>query len=81
MMTYFKETSNLTDEEIFVVSDMTGKMMRCVLEGKSIDYMAEKLHLEPHQVKENIFEAIYDFKKVIGWKLYLKLWFHKRCWK
>lgn len=80
-MTYFKRTCELTDEEIFVVSDMTGKMMRWVQEGKSIDYMAEKLNLEPHLVKNNIFEAIYDFKKVIGWKLYLKLWFHKRCWK
>ena len=64
VMTYFKETSKLTEEEINQVSDMTGKMTRWILEGRSIDYMAEQLHLEPHQVKENIFETAYVFKTV-----------------
>ena len=80
-MTYFKQTQALTEEEKKQVSEQTRKIQLWVLEGKNINYIAEKLHLEPHLVENNIFETIYEFKKLIGLKLYLKLWFHKRCWK
>ena len=82
MMTYFKKTCELTWEEKQQVSEQTGKIKLWALEGRSLSYMAENLKLDdPHLVENNIFETIYEFKKLIGWKLYLKLWFHKRCWK
>ena len=81
MMTYFKEISKLTEEEKKQVSEQTGKIVLWILEGKDIYHMADELKLEPHQVAENVFEDAYQFIKLIGIRFYLKLWFHKRCWK
>ena len=80
-MTYFKKSCELTEEEIKQVSEMTGKIHLWLFEGRSIDYMAEKLHLEPYMVLNHMFETADDFNKKLGTKLYLKLWFHKRCWR
>ena len=81
MMTYFKETSKLTEKEKKQVSEIAGKIILWNLEGRSLQYMADELKIPPHMVENNIFENIYELRKLIGTKLYLKLWFHKRCWK
>jgi hypothetical protein len=81
MMTYFKKTIQLTEEEKKQVSEMAGKIMLWKLEGRSLNYMAENLKIEPHMVINNIFENIRELKQLIGFRLYLKIWFRKRCWK
>ena len=81
MMTYFKETHKLTDEERKKVSEMVGQMQLWILEGRSIYDIANRLKLKPWEVVENVFETAYGFMELIGFKNYLKIWFHKRCWK
>ena len=81
MMTYFKKTCELTEEDKKQVSEMVGQMQLWVLEGRHIYDIADRFKLEPWEVMENVFETIYGFMKLIGPKNYLKMWFHKRCWK
>ena len=76
-MTYFKETHNLTEEERKQVSEMVGQMQLWILEGRSIYDIANRLKLEPWEVVENVFETAYGFIGLIGFKNYLKIWFHK----
>lgn len=77
-MSYFKRVCELTDSERKQASEMVGKMQLWILEGRSIDYMAEKLKLEPQYVMENIFEVAYEFQKKIGTRTYLKILLYKR---
>lgn len=81
MMTYFKQTHELTDEERKKVSEMVGQMQLWILEGRSIYDIANRLKLKPWEVVENVFETAYGFMELIGFKNYLKIWFRKRCWK
>lgn len=66
----------LTHEDRMQISEMTGKIMRWILEGRSIGYMAEKLHMNPWQVEHNIDEMIYTLRKQVGVRRFLKnlLW-------
>ena len=73
----FKRTFMLTDEEKRKVSEMTGKIMRWILEGRSKVYMAEQLKLDPWQVDHNIDETLYTLRKQIGRWRYLKILFMK----
>ena len=77
MSTYFKRTFELNDEEKRKVSEMTGKMMLWMLEGRSIGYMSKNLNLHPRQVEENFEETLFVLLKQVGWKRYLKVLFHK----
>ena len=77
MSTYFKRTFELTDEEKRKVSEMTGKMMLWMLEGRSTGYMSKNLNLQPRQVEENFEETLFVLLKQVGWKRYLKVLFHK----
>ena len=81
MMTYFKKTCELTEEDKKQVSEMVGQMQLWILEGRSIYDIANRFKLEPWEVVENMFETAYGFIKLIGFKNYLKMWFCKRCWK
>ena len=76
-MTYFKHTFLLTDEEKYVISEMTGKIMLWILEGRSIRYMSEKLKLHPQQVEHNIDETLYILRKQVGKWRYIKMLFVK----
>ena len=71
MGTYFKPTRLLTDEEKKEVSEMSGKLVTWMLEGRSTKYMAKQLHLSPRQVEHNINETIYTLKKRVGFKRFL----------
>ena len=77
MSTYFKRTFELTDEEKRKVSEMTGKMMLWMLEGRSTGYISKNLNLHPRQVEENFEETLFVLLKQVGWKRYLKVLFHK----
>lgn len=76
-MTYFKNTSLLTEKEKQEVSDMTGKIMLWILEGRSIAYMAEQLKLSPWQVEKNIDETLHNFRKQVGRLRFIKILFMK----
>lgn len=55
-MVIFKRNFELTDEHKRKISEMSGKIMIWLIEGRSICYMAEQLNMEPWQVKRNIAE-------------------------
>ena len=55
-MAYFKETFMLNDEEKKQVSEMSGKIILWILEGRSVGYMSAMLHLSPQQIESNINE-------------------------
>ena len=76
-MTYFKRTFALTDEEKLKVSEMSGKIMLYILEGRSIGYMSEKLNLPPWQIEANIDEMLYTLRKQVGKRRFLKTLFNK----
>lgn len=67
----------LTKEQKQQVSEMTGKIMLWILEGRSRIYMANQLNLDLWELEQNIDETLYAFKKEIGWKRYLKILFRK----
>ena len=76
-MTYFKRTFALTDEEKFMVSEMVGKIMLWMMEGRSIGYMSEKLNLHPQQIDRNIDETLYVLRRQVGTWRYIKMLFIK----
>lgn len=79
MAVYFKRTVELTDAEKQKVSEMTGKIQLCVLEGRSWGYMSQHVNLPPPAIRENMCETIYEFlNNVGGLRYYLKWLFHKR---
>ena len=73
-MTYFKRTFLLTEEEKRKVSEMTGNIMLWILEGRSIGYMSEQLHLPPQLIEQNIDETLYTLRKQVGkWRFFKTL--------
>lgn len=76
-MTYFKKTIELTDLEKKKVSDMVAKMQLWILEGQSIDYMAKELKMSPQCIFDNMFEVQREFRKKLGFKRLLKMWWIK----
>lgn len=57
--------------------DITGKTVLYLAEGRSLYDMAERLDLEPSQVDHNIDELLYELRKSLGWKRYIKALFIK----
>lgn len=74
-MAKFVKKNDLTDKEKQQISDMTGKIMLWILNGKSIAYMAEQLRLTEQELIYNIEENLYELRKLIGSKRYLKMLF------
>ena len=73
----FVRTCDLTKEDKKKVSEMTGKTMLWILEGRSIWYMAEQLKLKPREVEENIDETLYIFRQKVGRWRFFKILFRK----
>lgn len=71
-MAYFKRILELTNEEKREVSDMTGKIQLCVLEGDSLAMLAKQLNLHPRMIKHNMCETIYEFSHEVGLWNYVK---------
>lgn len=74
----FIPTWKMTEKEQRLVSEMNGKLMLWIFEGRSTAYMGEQLNLSPWEVEENIFEMAYVCIREIGWKKFIKLLFYKR---
>ena len=72
-MSYFKETFMLNNEEKKQVSEMSGKIILWILEGRSVGYMSEMLHLSPQQIESNIDEVLFVIKKYVGKRRFFKI--------
>ena len=76
-MHVFKQVANMTEDEKKAFVNTTGVIMLCVVEGKCSYQMAKELKLEPYEVEHNIDEMLYDLRKGLGLKRYLKALFIK----
>ena len=76
-MSYFKQTFMLNNEEKKQVSEMSGKIIMWILEGRSIGYMSEMLHLSPKEIECNIDETMFILMKHVGKRRFFKTLFVK----
>ncbi len=67
----------LTEDDKRQVSEMSGKIMLWILEGRDIGYMSKNLNLPPWQIEYNIDEMLYDLRKHVGLKRFIKTIFFK----
>ena len=72
-----KHVFSMTEEEKQRFIDMNGKIILYLAERRSLFDMAKKLNLEPLQVDHNIDELLYELRKSLGWKRYIKALFIK----
>lgn len=72
-MSYFKQTFLLNHEEKKQISEMSGKIILWILEGRDIGYMSEKLHLSPQQMESNINEMLFTLKEHVGKRRFFKI--------
>lgn len=72
-MSYFKETFMLSNEEKKQLSEMNGKIILWILEGRSVGYMSAMLHLSPQQIESNIDETLFILKKQVGKRRFFKI--------
>ena len=67
----------MTEEEKQKFIEVNGKTILYLVEQRSLFDMAKKLDLEPWQVDHNIDELLYELRKSLGWKRYIKALFIK----
>lgn len=72
-----KEVINMTEEEKQRFIDVNGKTILYLVERRSLFDMAERLNLEAWQIDHNIDELLYELRKSLGWKRYIKALFIK----
>lgn len=72
-----KHVFSMTEEEKQRFIDMNGKIILYLAERRSLFDMAKKLNLEPWQMDHNIDELLYELRKSLGWKRYIKALFNK----
>ena len=72
-MSYFKQTFLLSNEEKEQLSEMSGKIILWILEGRSVGYMSAMLHLSPQQIESNINETLFLLKKHVGKRRFFKI--------
>lgn len=72
-----KEVNNMTEEEKQRFIDVNGKTILYLVERRSLFDMAERLNLESWQIDHNIDELLYELRKSLGRKRYIKALFIK----
>lgn len=72
-----KQVFSMTEEEKQKFIEVNGKTILYLVERRSLFDMAKKLDLEPWQVDHNIDELLYELRKSLGWKRYIKALFIK----
>ena len=72
-----KQVFSMTEEEKQKFIEVNGKTILYLVEQRSLFDMAKKLDLEPWQVDHNIDELLYELRKNLGWKRYIKALFIK----
>lgn len=73
----FKHAFLLNEEEKRKVSEMSGKIMLYMLEGRDIGYMSKHLNLPPWQIEHNIDEMLFTLRQQVGKKRFFKTLFQK----
>ena len=73
----FKRLCDMTEEDKQKFIEMNGKIILYLAEMRSLLYISKELKLEPYQVNHNIDEILYDLRKSLGWKRYIKALFIK----
>ena len=76
-MSYFKQTFMLNNEERKKISEMNGKVLMWILEGRSIGYISEMLHVSPKEIEHNIDEMMFILMKHVGKRRFFKTLFVK----
>ena len=72
-----KQVFSMTEEEKQKFIEVNGKTILYLVEQRSLFDMAKKLDLEPWLVDHNIDELLYELRKSLGWKRYIKALFIK----
>ena len=72
-----KQVFSMTEEEKQKFIEVNGKTILYLVEQRSLFDMAKKLDLKPWQVDHNIDELLYELRKSLGWKRYIKALFIK----
>lgn len=72
-----KRVHQMNEEEKKRFVDITGRMVLYIEEQRSLCDMANKLDLYAWQVDHNIDELLYQLRKSLGWKRYIKALFIK----
>lgn len=73
----FKHIFTMTEEEKRTLSEMNGKILLWITEGRHIGYMSEKLNMHPYQIEHNIDEMLYVLLKQVGVRRFIKTLFRK----
>lgn len=76
-MSYCKETFMLNNEEKKQISEIDGKIILWILEGRDIGYMSEMLNLSPSQIESNINGLLFALMKHVGKRRFFKTLFMK----
>lgn len=71
----FKRIFLTKPEEKKHFSEMSGKIVLWILEGRSIWYMADNLHLRPTAVEQIIDDMSYVLMRKVGKKRFIKALF------
>lgn len=71
----FKRLFLTNPEEKKQISEMSGKIILWILEGRSIWYMADNLHLDPAVVEQIIDDLSYVLMRKVGKKRFIKTLF------
>lgn len=72
-----RNTSKMSDEERKKTVEVVGSIMLWSGEARSINYMANELHLKPWQVDQDLDEILYVLRHRLGLWRYLKILFMK----
>ena len=72
-----KQVFSMTEEEKQRFIEVNGQTILYLIERRSLFDMAKKFDLEPWQVDHNIDELLYELRKNLGWKRYIKELFIK----
>lgn len=68
----FKRIFLTKPEEKKHFSEMNGKIVLWILEGRTIEYMANNLHLHPTAVEQIIDDGLYVLMRQVGKKRFIK---------
>ena len=73
-----KRVYQMNEEEKKRFVDVVGRMVLYIEEQRSLYDMANKLNLYSWQVNNNIDELLYQLRKYLGWKRYIKALFIRK---
>lgn len=73
----FKRTVELNERDKQNISEMCGKIIVALIEGRSTYQMSNILNMQPHEVEHNIDEMLYTLRTHVGKKRYIKTLFRK----